>query len=117
MNTTLIHFSRDGAALGSWPAFLASELLANKTISHDDQWWIEGMGETLPVSQLANAMQPASPAPVQLDHLNIGFVSIAWLVFRVIIAIAILSPFIALLGFLVTTAAVGFGIGGLSLFR
>jgi hypothetical protein len=113
MNTTLLHFTRDGEPLGSWPAFLTPELLGNKTISAEDQWWIDGMTEALPVSQLSTALTP-QPAPVQLDHLNIGFVSIAWVVFRVILAIAILSPFIAVLFFLVSAAAVG--LGGLALF-
>lgn len=126
MNTTLIHFQRDGQPLGSWPTFMVPSLLQRGDLDDADTWFVEGMPAAEPVSELMRAEAPevgkvavtnfpatTKPEPYILRSANVPFVDVLLVVFKVLLAVLIASPAVAVVVavFIALTASIGAGIG------
>jgi hypothetical protein len=109
MNTTLLHFQRNGQPVGSWPAIMVGSLLDRGDIEPDDTWFIEGMTAAEPVSVLVrerapevgkvavtNFPNPPEATPVKFRSANVPFIDVVLVTFKVLLALLIASPAVAL---------------------
>ena len=117
MSHGIIHIVRDGETIGSYPAWIAPRLVETWKILPSDEWFAEGMGGTLPVSELVAALKPERSvavtnfpeppeSPAVRDVKVVGFAPTAGQVFLVTLGVALSLLVIAIVPWLLLFAGI-----------